>query len=211
MTRRRTNHQIFAFETLEQRRVLDSLPLDFAPWVYLPSNTQEQSIADKVGYDLAHLWSDWNDFEAAGGESVVGPFNSYSSALAQNTVLQVFNNEVVVKAYSDPDQDLPSFENTLAGLGMNELIDDGMHGVAGMLPLGSIYDFAMTTALNFATAAYAGITNIGATTTQGDVAQHSDSLRTTYSTTGAGIKVAVISDSYDTAYQFHTVATLRRQ
>ena len=130
------------------------------------------------------------------------------AALAQNKLLEVQNNEVVVNAYAQAGQKFSSFETSLANLGMENLIADGAAGVSGFLPLGGIYNLISTTGLNFAKAAYAGIVNVGATTSQGDAAQYSDALRTTYSVTGAGVKVGVISDSYDTAYQVHpTIAT----
>src|SRR3954447_24727739 len=90
-----------SMETLETRLVLDADPLTFsmASSVYSPTTSQEQAIAARAGNDLAHLWADWNSYEAGGGETALGTFASYSGALAQNSLLQVQNNEVVVNAY----------------------------------------------------------------------------------------------------------------
>ena len=67
---RRVASRKISFETLETRRMLTADPLNrtFAPGVYVPSTTQEHTIANKAGYDLAHLWSDWSAYESGGGE-----------------------------------------------------------------------------------------------------------------------------------------------
>lgn len=58
-----------AFERLESRELLFAAPLSlsFSLEAYVPATAQEQTLADKVGYELAHLWSDWNDYESLSG------------------------------------------------------------------------------------------------------------------------------------------------
>ncbi|MBS0420145.1 MAG: S8 family serine peptidase [Proteobacteria bacterium] len=69
--------------------------------------------------------------------------------------------------------------------------------VGGWLPVSQIEAAAALTELHSIRAAMSR-TRSGAVTTQGDFAQHSSSLRTTYPTlTGAGITVGVLSDSYN--------------
>lgn len=59
-----------SFERLEDRRMLDGDPLEFASWVFIPATPEEQQIADKVGTDLAWLHRDWLDYQAAGGDEI---------------------------------------------------------------------------------------------------------------------------------------------
>ena len=54
--------------------------------------------------------------------------------------------------------------------------------------------------LNFARASYTPVTNVGATDSQGDVAQRTNTVRATYNVNGAGVNVGVISDSYDIGF-----------
>lgn len=69
--------------------------------------------------------------------------------------------------------------------------------MSGWLPIASIDDLAEVDGLNFARLAHGFITNAGITTSQGDVAQLSDDVRSTFDLDGTGVTVGVISDSYD--------------
>jgi len=62
-----TRHGELRFERLERR---DLLAFDLAPNLFTPGTPQEAAIADEVGTDLAWLYSDFDDWEAAGGAEV---------------------------------------------------------------------------------------------------------------------------------------------
>ncbi len=68
--------------------------------------------------------------------------------------------------------------------------------VSARIPISAIQSLNNLSSLQFVRPFYA-ITNVGATTSQGDVAQTSDLLRTAETVDGTGIIVGVLSDSYD--------------
>ena len=92
----------------------------------------------------------------------------------------------------DPQQ----LERQLEGLGLQKAAVH-LNDVGGWLPVDQIEAATALTELHSIRAGMSR-TRSGVVTTQGDFAQHSDSLRTTYPTlTGAGITVGAISDSYN--------------
>jgi hypothetical protein len=70
--------------------------------------------------------------------------------------------------------------------------------VSGWLPIAAIPEAAALGSLRFARLS-AAMTNIGAVTSQGDVAQRSDVGRASFSVDGTGIEVGTLSDSFDCA------------
>ncbi|HEV8605304.1 MAG TPA: S8 family serine peptidase [Tepidisphaeraceae bacterium] len=71
------------------------------------------------------------------------------------------------------------------------------HLVSGWMPLGRLNELASISGLRFARPALF-TTHVGNTTTQGDAAMRADVARSTYNFTGAGVKVGILSDSFDT-------------
>jgi hypothetical protein len=68
--------------------------------------------------------------------------------------------------------------------------------VSGLLPVGKVSQLAGLKSLKLARPAYRA-THAGLVTSQGDHAQGSDVARATHGVTGSGIKVGVLSDSFD--------------
>lgn len=68
--------------------------------------------------------------------------------------------------------------------------------VSGLLPAGAIQQSAGASGLRFMRPAM-WMTHAGATTTQGDAAMLADAARQAYGVDGSGVKVGVLSDSYD--------------
>ena len=68
---------------------------------------------------------------------------------------------------------------------------------SGWLPVSNIVGLAQTSNLRSASES-AFTTHTGLVTTQADTAQHNDVARSTYGVTGAGVRVGVLSDSFDT-------------
>ena len=88
--------------------------------------------------------------------------------------------------------------------GLTELLQDGYNPnpqvIAVFFPIDNLPDFnnePWTNLLQYVRPAYRPITNIGMVTSQGDFAQRSDILRLGYGLNGEGIKVGVMSDSYN--------------
>lgn len=69
--------------------------------------------------------------------------------------------------------------------------------VFGYLPIDKLGELKNVSSLSFARSHYKPETNTGSVTSQGDATLKADVARTTYSVTGAGVNVGVLSDSYN--------------
>ncbi len=140
---------------------------------------------DKAGLGLDKVY---NEFQQYKTNAVPGPF------LLQRTMAQItFDNRVVIDAVATGDPQ--ALKAQMEGLGAT------VGGIAGKLvsaqiPIDQIPALTALAELQFARPAMA-ITHAGSVTSQGDHAMGSDSARTTYSVTGAGNTVGVLSDSYN--------------
>ena len=109
---------------------------------------------------------------------------------------QVFRGDkIAIEAVANND-DGERLLNQLRALGLT----DGVaykRMVFGYLPIDKLQSLKDIPSLSFARSHYLPITNTGSVTSQGDAALKADVARTTYSVTGAGVKVGVISDSYN--------------
>jgi len=89
----------------------------------------------------------------------------------------------------------------LPGLGLtNEIIsDDGSLLVTGFFPITSLTQLnSLGSLINYVRPAFPPLGNAGITQTQGDKALRSDLVRLGYDIGGAGVKIGVLSDSYNT-------------
>lgn len=84
----------------------------------------------------------------------------------------------------------------LAGLGATELVSYGRR-VAGLLPLNRISALDGVSGLVSAWPGYVPMVNGGSTTSQGDGLMRSDVARTQWGTTGEGLTVGILSDSFN--------------
>src|SRR5581483_8073537 len=92
--------------------------------------------------------------------------------------------------------DPQKLKSALVSLGMQHAAVYS-NDVGGFLPLAQLANAAARAEVHFMRASMPR-TRIGAVTSQGDFAQHSDVLRSTYSAlNGTGVTVGVMSDSYD--------------
>ncbi|MDW7694603.1 T9SS type A sorting domain-containing protein [Flammeovirgaceae bacterium SG7u.111] len=69
--------------------------------------------------------------------------------------------------------------------------------VSGLMPLSSIAEMEQVSSLKFLKAAFKPHKNVGLTTSQADEAQLSDEAKSLFNVNGAGVKIGIISDSYD--------------
>jgi subtilisin family serine protease len=130
----------------------------------------------KVGSQLAQLYLDRGSLQAQ-----------------STSILPVDNDYVVIDAVAEGDA--VALLGRLQTLGLQ----DGSvyeHMVSGRLPVASIESMAKLTELKFARASMM-TTNVGAVTSQGDRAQRSNLARTQSGFNGTGIKVGVLSDTFD--------------
>ncbi|MBT33125.1 MAG: hypothetical protein CMO01_25985 [Thalassobius sp.] len=108
--------------------------------------------------------------------------------------LQVYDGYVVFDAIAKENTETLKAE--LAAKGCKKLTSFGGL-VSGLMPVDKISEMQAVESLKLIKAAYKPHTNIGSVTSQGDVAQLSDEARSLFSVNGAGVKVGVLSDSYD--------------
>ncbi|SDP39322.1 PKD domain-containing protein [Desulforhopalus singaporensis] len=111
----------------------------------------------------------------------------------RNPFLRVAKGHILVDARTDGDGEL-----LLAGLNRLGLRNGSRFKttVSGWLPIGAIKKAAELDNLQVLSASIP-MTNAGAVTSEGDRAQRSDVARTLYGLSGGGVKVGVLSDSYN--------------
>jgi Subtilase family len=108
-------------------------------------------------------------------------------------LLNVIDNRVVIDATaSDWVEHLRS---DLVFLGMQEAVAAGRI-VSGQLPISSLEAAARLPSLKFAQPAFA-LTHVGSVASQGDLAMRSNVARTAFGLDGTGIRVGVLSDSFN--------------
>ena len=109
---------------------------------------------------------------------------------------QVFDgNKIAIEAVANND-DGEGLLNQLKALGLT----DGVaykRKIFGYLPIDKIGELKNVSSLGYADAFYKPETNTGSVTSQGDAALKADVARTTYGVNGAGVKVGILSDSYN--------------
>ncbi len=150
----------------------------------------------KVGFDLALLFREHEAYEQGGR---VGAFTP------GNRLLQVRDERVVIDAVAAGEAS--ALRADLEALGLEGAAQYGPV-VSGRLPITALPQaaalgtlrtarYAAARALGAPGAGSARAPRIGATDTQGDVAQRSDAARASFGIDGAGVTVGVLSDSYD--------------
>jgi hypothetical protein len=126
------------------------------------------------------------------------PFKSPSS------LLPVSNDELVIDAIAvtDPQGLLKSLQ--LLGLKQGAVAG---HVVSGRLPVRSISKLQTLKGLRFARPAFASTrVTLGTAVSQGDKAMLADVARAKYGLSGSGIRVGILSDSFNTAYATDQIA-----
>ena len=108
-------------------------------------------------------------------------------------LVRMVNGRVLIDARAAGDADLLLSDLRHLGLDKGSRFADV---VSGWLPIGALHKAAELNSLRLV-AASVPMTNVGNVTSEGDKAQRSDIARTVHGVTGAGVKVGVLSDSYD--------------
>jgi hypothetical protein len=108
-------------------------------------------------------------------------------------LVSVVDGRVVIDAVADDD--VVALQTALSSLGMQNIAVFGRI-VSGQLPISAISELADIASLRFAQPAVSA-RQVGAVTSQGDLAMRADIARNTLGVTGAGVKVGVLSDSFN--------------
>jgi subtilisin family serine protease len=112
---------------------------------------------------------------------------------SSNPLARVVNERVVIDAVADGD--VPALGSALTALGMQSVAVFG-RVISGQLPISAIPALEAIASLRFARPA-AAARRVGLVTSQGDQAMRADIARTTFGVSGAGVKVGVLSDSFN--------------
>ena len=135
-------------------------------------------------------------------QSLLTLYDQYSQHLAQSSALSFNSDDPLVRQVDDhvvvdavASGDVEILKADLVSLGMQRAVAFGRI-VSGELPILAIPAAAALASLRFAQSAVF-ITNAGAVTSQGDLSMRADVARTTFGVDGTGVKVGVLSDSYD--------------
>ena len=102
--------------------------------------------------------------------------------------------EVISKAASDA-----TLRAQLVTLGMTGIVDNGPHVyvITGFFPISNLSQLNSNTRIDYVRPLYPPISNAGQVTTQGDTTMRSHNVRGRFGLDGTGVKVGVISDSYN--------------
>ena len=110
-----------------------------------------------------------------------------------NSLLRVTSDRVVIDAIAESDP--PALAAALAALGMQNVAVFG-RVVSGLLPVAAIPALDGVASLRYAQPSMSK-RHVGLVTSQGVQAMRADVASTTFGVTGAGVKVGVLSDSYN--------------
>ena len=105
-------------------------------------------------------------------------------------------NSIAIDAVANSEGEVQALLQALQTLGFTQGVVSKMQ-VSGYLSIDKLGELKNLAALKFARPSYQPIYRVGAVTSQGDKAMRADVARTTYGVDGTGVKVGVISDSYN--------------
>lgn len=150
-----------------------------------PGEQNKEGPTVKIGRELTRLYHEYERHRATKGAQPFSP---------QNDHLPVHGDEwVFVDAVARDHPEALRARLEELGLRAGTVVD---RLVSGLIPIEALDEVAGLTELNEARPAMAS-TAIGATTSQGDVSLFADSLRDVSILKGDGVKIGVLSDSYD--------------
>ncbi|MBC3784444.1 S8 family peptidase [Spirosoma utsteinense] len=124
------------------------------------------------------------------------PNQAPSGGVQRTNLYLVSGNTIAIDAVVNEGQAPQALLQSLQALGLRNGIISAKR-VSGYLPIDKLNALKDVAALKYARPAYRPIHNVGSVTSQGDAAMRADVARTTYSVTGAGVKVGILSDSYN--------------
>lgn len=130
---------------------------------------------------------------SVGSQAQLSARSNTSRGGSRLPALTVRDRYVAVSAYADGDAN--ALRTELVAKGM---INAAVHGnaVTGRVPIDALSDMSTISILRFMRPSMAK-TQIGLTTTQGDHSQRSDLARQRFHVDGRGVRVGVMSDSYN--------------
>lgn len=177
-------------EWLEPRYLLTMSALslddvvDLAP---LPGGISKASSIPKLDTALLSTFQEW----IAHQQNRAGR-DAFSPSHAR---VQSRHGQVTIDAAAADDTE--SMLADLQSLGLQNGVDYGSL-VSGLLPISALDEAAELDSVRFVSAAFRPMISIGEATSQGDLAMNANEARATFGVDGNGVKVGVLSDSFDT-------------
>ena len=148
----------------------------------------------KMGQDLTRLYHEHDAHATSGAKRPFAP---------SNRLMPAYSGYVTIDAVAE--QDAVRLLSALQALGFQHGAVAGRM-VSGRLPIAAIPDAAALTDLRFARPARAFV-RVGSDTTEGDAAMRTDEVRMFSGVNGSGIKIGVMSDSFDDSNGPETTAS----
>ncbi len=142
----------------------------------------------KLGWNLNILYQEYQAYVAGGS---VGEFHSNQG------VIQTSGTNALVDL-SAGTHSVFDLAEAIKRLGFT-IVAQAAPFVTVLAPIAQLDELVNVQQATVIRPVYVSKTNVGATTSQGDIAMNSDDARNTFGVDGSGVTVGVISDSFDTS------------
>ena len=121
------------------------------------------------------------------------------SIIPDNTTFRIQGDKVFIEVIGVNANDANLLAQ-LQALGMTGIVNNGPYTkiISGYFPINQLTVLNTRTNIQYVRPLYPPLNNAGQTTTQGDSAMRSDKVRDRFGVDGQGVKIGVISDSYNT-------------
>ena len=146
---------------------------------------KSDSLVRKVGFDLALLHQEYLQHLEAGGTA--------DSFEPSNSLMTVHEGKVLLDSVAAENTETLLADLEKLGLEYGSAYESF---VSGMMPIEKLDDMAYVHSLKFTQPSIAK-TNVGLTTSQGDIAMKADIARDKFGVDGSGVTVGILSDSYN--------------
>ncbi|MCB0633545.1 MAG: IPTL-CTERM sorting domain-containing protein [Saprospiraceae bacterium] len=117
--------------------------------------------------------------------------------LTDSEMFQVEGNKILIQAFAKSEADAADLLSSLTAMGMTHGVSY-KHVVNGMLPFNKIDATKDIPSMRSISYSVKPETRIGSVTSQGDVSMGTDQLRAMAGVDGSGLKIGILSDSYNT-------------
>ncbi len=164
----------------------------FEPRRLLSGNVlSKDSAFGSLGQRLNDVFAQYNNYATS---PIVG--TSVSRAIARaNPLIRTQGKSVAIQARATASG--AALAGDLARLGASKISQSGQN-VSALVPFASLGSIAQLDSLSYARPVYAR-TSTGSVNAQSDAAIRAINARNTYGATGAGVKIGVLSDSFNTS------------
>lgn len=159
------------------------------PYYNPPATGKVDPVNDKIGAELSSLILNPNPIVNTPNNNVF-QFNDAGEVLIEVVSINPNDNTLKGQLISQ------GMKNQFGAAGT---IDNGPHiyTISGYFPINQINSLKTNPLVKFAYPLYPPINNAGQVTTQGDITMRSNNVRDRFGVDGTGVKVGVMSDSYN--------------